>query len=431
MNRKIILGIISGIILWAGFIFAGEISVNPATESLQSGNVFVITLSNLIPGDQAVKVFNSKGKYVRTILDKCSTETTIVVPWNLRNQWGKKVKPGQYTVKYLSGITFTLDKSFGKDGIISDTSIISPTDVQTDKEGNLYVLDEGASILYKYTPDGKPLKDINGKNFIESPTAPLWGSFCIGNDGRIYLPFTHSTSHVIGVYDGKTGALLYYIGGFGPSWKTTKGGDAYPTMSGINGNHFYADCSAYGSLWAWDARKPGTSGALWMLDKGLYGAITTNGKNIIYWATGESYGGNSLGKIIDQGTSGDQTYSIGNYTDPLTKTNVQLSDISGMGFDHNDGIYVVERKYSNIIKFSDTGFGFDYVTSFGSPGKNAEKLEFTAPHDVAISPDGHYIYVVEDGEAISKENTTPGLARIMKFKISYKEEKEIKLTVNP
>jgi DNA-binding beta-propeller fold protein YncE len=449
MDRKIIAGIISGIILWAGFIFAVEISVNPATESLQSGNVFVITLGNLKPGDHAVKVFNNKGKYVRTILDKCSTETTIVVPWNLRGQWGKKVKPGQYTLKYLSGITFTLDKSFGKDGIISDTGIISPTDVQTDRSGNLYVLDEGASILYKFTADGKPLKDINGKNFIESTTAPLWGSFCIGNDGRIYLSFTHSTSHVIGVYDGKTGALLYYIGGAGnPYWNGPyKPGDGcyYPVWVGINGSHLYA--GSYVIL-CWDVRKPGNTGGLWGIkqkDQPLTAdAITTDGKNAIYWAPGSPWSYTGLHKIIDETTYKNgkviyktpegyliSNYSLNSFTDPITKMQINLNDIRGLASDHEDGVYAVQRKYSRIVKFSDTGFGFDYVASFGSFGKNASNLEFTAPHDVAISPNGHYIYVVEDGEAISKENTTPGLARIMKFKISYKEEKEIKLIVTP
>ena len=428
---KKMLVVFSAIVLFAGLVYAGEISVNNSSMSLKSGNVFVITLTNLKSGDHAVKVFNENGKFIRTILDKCVTETKLVAPWNLRDQWGKKITPGKYTLKYLSGITFTLDKSFGKDGIISDTNIVSPTDVQTDHAGNLYVLDRGGSILYKFTSDGKPLKDINGKNFIESVSAPLWGSFAVGSDGRIYLPFTFSTSHVIGVYDGKTGALLYYVGGFGPSWKTTKGGCAYPTWVGINGNHLYADCSAYGRLWTWDARKQGTTGALWRVNKGLYGAIATNGRNVIYWATGRSYGGGNLNKLIDQDTAGNQSYSISNYTDSLTKTNVQLSDISGIGFDHQDGVYVVERKFSKIIKFSDTGFGFKYIASFGSPGKNASKLEFTAPHDVAISPNGNYIYVVEDGEAISRKNTTPGLARIMKFKISYTHEKQMNITVTP
>jgi hypothetical protein len=237
---------------------------------------------------------------------------------------------------------------------------------------------------------------------------------------------------VIGVYDGKTGALLYYIGGLSTDWKTDKGGCVYPGPVGINGNHLYSDCAGYGLLWAWDARKPGKTGGLWILNQGGWGPIATDGKNAIYWASGPQWGYTGLHKTIDEGTLGQTApYFLNSYTDPLTKTQVNLDDIRGLASAHQGGIYIVQRKYSRIVKFSDTGFGFDYVTSFGSPGKNAEKLEFTAPHDVAISPNGNYIYVIEDGEAISKENTTPGLARIMKFKISYKEEKEIKLTVTP
>jgi hypothetical protein len=50
---------------------------------------------------------------------------------------------------------------------------------------------------------------------------------------------------------------------------------------------------------------------------------------------------------------------------------------------------------------------------------------------VSLSSVYKLIYEEVVGEAISKEDTTFGLARIMKFKISYKEEKEIKLTVTP
>lgn len=106
-----------------------------------------------------------------------------------------------------------------------------------------------------------------------------------------------------------------------------------------------------------------------------------------------------------------------------------MTDVWGVAFDREYGIFLIERTPVKVIKISDNGFGFDFVKQFGSPGNDAAKLEFMAPKDAVVSPDGKYLYVIEDGEPISSTNSSPGLARMVKYKINYTEEKELSISI--
>ncbi|MCM8788367.1 MAG: hypothetical protein NC907_01100, partial [Candidatus Omnitrophica bacterium] len=122
-------------------------------------------------------------------------------------------------------------------------------------------------------------------------------------------------------------------------------------------------------------------------------------------------------------------YNITSYSDPTKKTRENMANVYGVAFDNEYGIFLVQRDPVRIIKLADNGFGFDFVKQFGSPGNDASKIEFVAPIDAAVTPDGKFLYVIEDGEPISSKNTEPGLARIVKYKIAYEEEKEFTLNV--
>ena len=430
MGRKLIAGMSMCFlaVIAVHRLFAGEISltVNKPALSVNSGDVFVLKVSLLQPTDYKLAVYDQNGKWVRTLSEKYTSDSHVVVPWNLKDSSGKTVNPGSYTIRLQLSETLSIDTSFGKNGVFTGINFISPWDIVKDNQGNIYLLDGGAAILYKFHPDGTPANDLAGKNTITAPTAPCWATVAVGPDGRIYLPLTHTTTHTISVYDPKSGAILYSIGGYE---KIT-----YPNWVGIIDHRLYATGDGGGRDACWDARKEGNTGVFWVIKSHDMGADIngscgdTDGVNALYVA---SYWKNQLCKLVDTGETAKMPYLINGYFDPSLQKNVSLQDINGIAYDGQSGVFVVERASSKLIHFFDGGFGFDYVTSFGSRGEDAAKLEFTAPRSVAVSPDGKSLYLIEDGEPISKTDTTPGLARFIKYKIWYEAQKEIKVTVNP
>jgi hypothetical protein len=431
-------GMLTALWLCAAAANAADIglSVDKTALSVTSGDAFVFTLAIPRPTDVAVKVYDGSGKFVRTLWEKYTTDTQAQVPWNMKDDAGAFVGKGTYTVRMETGFGLAIDKSFGKDGVLTGsgtTAFISPWDIVTDATGDIYLLDGGAATVYKFKPDGSPANDFAGKNTIIAPKAPLWDSLAVGADGRLYLPDTRSTSHVIEVRDPKSGAVIYTIGGFGDvRWKTEKGSIAYPTWVGINGDHLYATSPAYMIFCAWDSRKPGKTGALWITPpSGVGDAGATDGKKAIYLASAYWAHKAELGKYLDQDEWSKPCYTVHTYFDPGQNKTVTLDDINGVACDGERGLFLVERAPVKILKFFDKGAGLDFVTSFGKAGNDAEKLEFVAPHSAAVSPDGKALYVAEDGEVVSKENTAHGLARLVKYDVRYAAEKEVKVTVNP
>ncbi|MCM8758856.1 MAG: hypothetical protein NC906_03675 [Candidatus Omnitrophica bacterium] len=426
--------ILAGLCL-IGCVFAfAQVTCTPdkTTASVKSGDIFVFTVNNPVPVDLSIKVYDANGKYVRTLHEKCTTETLFKVPWNLKDAYGNQVPGGKYTVKIRTGLNLVLDTSFGKNGVIGgDDTFISPRNVRVDKKGNVYVLDHGAGIIYKFNSDGSPANDIGGKNKITGPSSPYWVNIAVEEDGsRIY----GTSGHAVFVYDGKTGQQIYYIGGFfgnDVGWEKTKGGLGWPNWIGLNGDYrLYASCPGYTYFAAFDRRKQAMEGGLWRSKGGTPGESgDTDGKKAIYLANAYYTNRSGITKWIDKDTSVEIAYGINVINDPIKKTRETMANVYGVAFDGEYGIYLIQRDPVRIIKIADNMFGFDFVKQFGSPGDDASKIEFMAPKDAVVSPDGKYLYVIEDGEPISKTNTAPGLARLVRYKITYQEEKEITVNV--
>ncbi len=430
MGRKIAVGflMVACCLAYAQITFAPD----KTSVSIKSGDIFVFTVNNPQPIDLSIKVYDSNGKYIRTLHEKYTAETQFKIPWNLKDTDGKQVSAGKYTVKIRTGLNLVLDTGFGKNGVVGgDNTFISPRNVRVDKKGNVYVLDYGAGIIYKFGPDGSPANDIGGKNKIEGKSSPYWNNIAVDEEGRIYAT---PRRHIVEVYDGKTGAQIYYVGGFFGSdvgWEKTKGGLGWPDWVGLNADYrLYASCPGYTYWAAFDRRKQGMEGGLWRSKGGAPGESgDTDGKRAIYLANAYYTNRNGITKWIDKDTSVEIAYGFNSYMDPEKKTRETMVNTWGVAFDGEYGIYLVQRDPVRIVKIADNGFGFDFVKKFGSPGNDAAKIEFMAPKDAAVSPDGKYLYVIEDGEPISKTNTTPGLARLVRYKITYKEEKEISIEV--
>ncbi len=415
------------------FIVNAQVVCTPDKTSIssKSGDIFVFTVNNPNPVDISIKVYDANNKYIRTLHEKCTTETLFKIPWNLKDTDGKQVPAGKYTVKIRTGLNLVLDTSFGNNGVIGENGIfISPKNVRVDKKGNVYVLDYGAGIIYKFNQDGIPADDIAGKNKITGPASPYWANIAVDEDGKIY----GTSGHSVLVYDGKSGQQIYHIGGFfgrDVGWEQTKGGLGWPNWIGLNSDYrLYASCPGYSYFAAFDRRKQGMEGGLWRSKGGTPGESgDTEGKKAIYLANAYYTNRAGITKWLDKDTSVEIAYGINSFTDPIKKTNEKMTDVWGVAFDREYGIFLIERTPVKVIKISDNGFGFDFVKQFGSPGNDAAKLEFMAPKDAVVSPDGKYLYVIEDGEPISSTNSSPGLARMVKYKINYTEEKELSISI--
>ncbi|MCM8785324.1 MAG: hypothetical protein NC899_03655 [Candidatus Omnitrophica bacterium] len=426
MIKKIVLWFL---IVMLGVLFSQiECIPDKTSVSLKSGDIFVFTINNPQPIDISIKVYDKNGKYIRTLYEKATIETNFKVPWNLKDAIGNQAVTGEYTIKIRTGLKLVLDAEFGENGIIGD--FISPRNVRVDKKGNIYVLDYGAGIIYKFNPDGSPANDIGGKNKIVGPSSPFWNNIAVDEEGKIYASY----NHYVYVYDGKTGQHIYSIGGFHQNdvlWEKIKGGLGWPNWVGLNANYrLYVSCPGYTYFSAFDRRKPGKEGGLWRSKGGAPGESgDTDGKRAIYLAHAYYRNRNGITKWIDKDTDVEIAYSITEINDPIKKTKEKMTNVYGVAFDGEYGIFLIQRDPVRILKIADNGFGFDFVKQFGSVGNDASKLEFITPIDAVVSPDGKFLYIIEDGEPISKTNTTPGLARLIKYKITYDGEKEIKVKI--
>jgi hypothetical protein len=431
--RVVLMGVISTI----GVLNAGlNCVVDREMVAANSASGITLTISDFQQGDISAKIYDSSGKFVRALAEKCTADSRLQIAWDLKDNTGRQVEKGTYSIKVRSRMTLTLDRKFGKDGVLtadsaSGDAFISPTVIRTDAKGKLYLLDYGAGIIYKYNPDGSPSNDIAGKNRIPGAASPYWTCMAVDQDGNIYATIGHGIS----VYDAKSGEAIYTIGGFfgnDINWEKTKGGLGWPGWVCVGGgDRLYASCPGYSYWAAFDRRKKGFEAGLWRSKGGTPGdSGDTNMGKIIYLANAYYTGKTGITRWIDKDTEVEMSYAIAGYVEPVTKIQQKLNDVNGVAYDGEGGIFLALRSPVKIVKIFDNGTGFDFVAAFGSRGEDAAKLQFMAPHSVVVSPDRKSLYVVEDGEIISKdEPNNAGLARIVKYLINYTEEKEMKVTV--
>jgi hypothetical protein len=87
----------------------------------------------------------------------------------------------------------------------------------------------------------------------------------------------------------------------------------------------------------------------------------------------------------------------------------KMMQIYGISYTSRGDLFLVLRGAGKVVKFADSGQRLESLASLGLKGKDAAKLEFTAPAVIAATPDGTALYIGEDGEKISDKDTTPAL----------------------
>jgi len=180
-------------------------AVNFSAASVKLGDVCLITCSVKKPTDIQIQILDAQGKVVR-IMPAFQAKMKVEYPWNGKDDAGKLLPAGEYTVRVAAHLQPQLDKTFGKGGVLDEYT--SPFDVAIDKAGNLFLADRGDKIIYKLTADGKPAEDFANKGKLEL-THPVQ-AIKVDSAGYIYMtgPF-----HNIARYD-KKGNLVSTIGGW-------------------------------------------------------------------------------------------------------------------------------------------------------------------------------------------------------------------------
>lgn len=397
--------------------------------------------------DITARVFDSQGHFIRCLGGKAmKSGDQWAVNWDIKDAFGQRIDPGDYTLRIECGTTFQLDNTFGQNGALRGLpgpTFSSPRHLAVDQVGDLYVLDGADSIVYKFRADGSLAKDWDGSNVIKGSTKSrqrLFASVAVDDDGRLLLPMGLGT-HSVAVYDGKTGKLAYYLGGFFKGDPIQAGGLAYPTLAFAGNGRIYVTCSTYGIVAAFNAlNKPNFEGGFWSLGRpvdkkvpwphvGMAGDF--DGQNGLYLSATVRFAP-LLMKLIDHGERASLAYRFDtSYTHPATGQVTKMSDISAITSDRKGVLYVLQRGTQQLMKLVDDGKRFELIAQFGSRGTDAGKFEFVAPHAVVINSAGDTLYLAEDGDRISDAEETIGQARVFKYAVKSRTKLEMKLSINP
>lgn len=356
--------------------------------------------------------------------------------WNGKDNYGNTVPSGQYTLTVYTGRTIEKDEKFGEGGFLQLTN---PASITVDSKGNLYVLDfekaglawygkAGNPKLFKFNPDGTPSSDFKpltlpaGSRWIEIKDDLLFYS-----SGQIYI------SDLSGKVIRRFGGVEKITDEKGN--RVNRPGSEF-TNCGIGfgeGNKVYI--RGWSSISVFDSSKSDFDGYLYSVRlhptamppvDGIWvgPSICVDRKAGIIYLT--SRGG--LFRYIEKDDS----------IEFHSKVPVDFFECIGLTFSSGRMLYVVERGINNsgqgspgVYQLWDCGDGLVPVMFF-------ENREFQGLHDVAISPDGKSLYVLEDGDNFGylydgtrrwPARDLQGKARLFKFNLKYKSQIQKKITI--
>lgn len=429
-------------ILLLGVLLIGLAQSAPAGETLanatidrkefSAGAACLITVQLKKPSDIRISIQDAHGTVVR-ILDACQQQLLATYAWNGRDARNEPAPVGEYALTIEVGRRAKLDTAFGVQGVLQQ-DFISPYDVQVDRHGNLWMADAGERALYAFTADGKPLESFgqHGKLlFAEQAHPPM--AVRIDDDGNVY---TTGPFHNLSKYD-RTGKLLMTIGEYAVNAKgeMMTGGSAFPVGIGLAGEKLYffqgggvgsprvyyptfekRNGFLYGPGEALGYLSPTTPGTV----ASHYGYVGPGGKaapdGTLYACTL----GSELWKMVDTGDD-----IVKRYIATLGPDGTPLRNATGLDIGPDGAIWVADWGNDRIVRFTDTGEALTASWSFGRRGEaNPADGMLLNPHSAAVSPDGKYLYVAEDGEPrydYEKKAVIPesaGAHRLTKWDIS-------------
>jgi len=406
-------------------------------EAMKQGDVCLITCQIKKPGDIQIQVLDAQGKVVRTLL-AYQTKMKAEYPWNGKDNAGKLLPAGNYTVRVSAGLKPQLDKTFGKDGAL--TEFTSPFDVAIDTAGSLYLADHGDKLICKLTADGKPVEGFANKGKLIPQGNPALQAIKVDKAGYIY---TTGPFHNIAKYD-KKGNFVSVIGGWflDEKGQHTPENTVSPLDFALGEDKIYIQRGGADGVVVFNPAFSGKDGFI----------FKSSGNPFVYspQPPGIGYCGPGMdatpdGTLYGVGLWGQLTKAVDTGEDIEAKYNATLGpdgmamrNPTGVAIAPDGTIWVADWGNGRLIRFFDTGGALVPVSAFGQQAENAlEQGGFVNPHGVAVSADGKYLYVAEDGEPAYNYETKAaqlfsGAHRLSRWTIdTFADKVEQKVTVTP
>lgn len=431
-----------GISQFSAQAFAQDVGIqcDRTTLSAKLPDPFKFILSAQRTTEATARIYDAEGRFIRTIAGEVfKPNDKVMIEWDKKDAQGQLVPAGAYTLRVECGFSIKLDKTFAKEGVLKDESIVNPKSIAVDKKGDLFVLDVAKATVHKFHADGSPANDWEGVNHFAGESAPRFSSVAVNQEGMIYMP-EGLAGHSVAVFDGKTGKRAFTIGGFFGEdlhWKIKPGGLGWPAFAVLGGDRVYVTCPGYLMLAAFSQNKPDMEGAFWRNGKESGGfdsagtAGDSDGQNGLYFGSAACHNSTQFFKVIDTGERVQFAYDVRQFQHPVTRVEKKLAGIRGVASDKQGVVYVLMRPTQQILKIVDIGTRFQVVGIAGAKGDVAEKAQFMGPTSLAISPAGDALYVSEDNEPLAGEEPPTGLARVTKYAIAHTSKREFKVKVIP
>lgn len=383
------------------------------------------------PDNVIIQVYLRDGTYVTTLFAGDQREGKYRFVWTGAYSLGKSLPAGTYQLRASIGRKVTPDTTFAKTGCIQ---FGNPCDVNVDADGSLYVLDRGVPEivagkptgkftspcgLYHFTATGAPLLDFDAGKSHCLPLASC-GNWFILTAGQIIGPF--GGWHAVDVFDRK-GTPLYTIGGWMPGPDPGDEKEGRRGLGGSQGGGLGADGKIFirnrcgEQLKAFDRAKPKGEGWLYTFNVpappaalnyapigGCYvgPSLTSDGKSAVYATTVAR----EVRRYDDTGNAFAYRYQYPG----------ALGDVIGLTADRGM-LYVVERTPSaRLYQFWDSNESLSKVYTYTDAA-------LVGLRDVALSPDGKSLYLLEDGDNFGKSfGDMQGKARLFKYAIGFTQE---------
>lgn len=136
-----------------------EAKVNLVTKSItiypekEIGKIARIVFNTESPGSFLFLIKDEKGKVVKSLSSGKIDAGQHYVDWDGKDFSGKTVSEGEYTVYVISGISFSLDESFGNKGRIGlesfETKVVDPEKIIFKVSGEIKKITVGETEYYK------------------------------------------------------------------------------------------------------------------------------------------------------------------------------------------------------------------------------------------------------------------------------------------
>jgi len=339
-----------------------------------SGNIYVADT-----GNSRIQKFNSSGNYLSQFGSYGSESGQFDGPVSVEVSVLNRI--------YVSDQVNNRVQVFNMDGAYQGqlNDINTPTGLDSDAQGNIYVASGGSNNVQLYDPNGGLIQE--------------YGSFGSG-DGEFNFPgsvnLDGNGNIFVGEYLGNriqkfSLTPVFKLGSFSASLSDLSCDVTYHYRAFITNEEgtFYGQDQTFTACLTMSTNQASSvSNSAGTLNGSVASTNNTIVRRGFEYGTSPSFGSSSFN------TTGSYSTNFTSEFGSLGASNGQfnyLQSALGSSIDNDGNIYVVDSGNYRVQKFDNNG---NYLSQFGSYGSGDG--QFIAPSDIAINPDGN-LFVIDPG----------------------------------